>query len=293
MSNAVIVPSTSRTARSASKRTITLKRPVGPMVIDIWEPRNDVGASPVLMIHGWGGTGRYLHPTAAALAETVRVIVPDLPGTGRSQPVRTAQNMYDQVSALEDLLDHLDLTEVQVIGHSMGGAMALLLANARPAQINRVVLTSLSFFVSETQEAIYDLVMRAFTLGIRFRPRWLAGVPGVSQLMASRYFYRIPNNEELLRLGLLDYLELDGGTAIACAANAADQAIPEAGSRLQVPALLIACRQDQVMPPQNVAHTAAIIPHCQVRWIDRCGHMPMVEKPQTYLKILQEFLLLT
>ncbi len=44
------------------------------------------------------------------------------------------------------------------------------------------------------------------------------------------------------------------------------------------------------MPLENVDYTAKRIPNCRVRWIDKCGHLPMVEKPAQYMAILNNFL---
>lgn len=278
------------TVHAREKYTQTMVQNVGPLVVDIWEPLQASNVFPILLIHGWGGTGNYWEETALALSETARVIVPDLPGTGRSQPVRYAQNMFDQVQNLADLLDELALDRVQVVGHSMGSAMAVLLADKCPQRVERLVLTSLSFFIKEWQEHVYRAVMQAFRMTMGLRAEWMVNVPGLPQMMASRYFHRIPRDQDLLKQGLRDYLQLDAATAMACAYNAPDTAIPEAGARLQAPTLLVACRQDHVMPPENVDHTASVIPNCEVVWIEECGHLPMLEKPQDYLTVLRDFL---
>lgn len=132
--------------------------------------------------------------------------------------------------------------------------------------------------------------MKAAFLAMRFRPTWLADLPGMTKLTAARYFYRIPRDTALLRRGFLDYLQLDYATAVACATDASAPAIPATGPRIGVPTLLVACRQDQVMPVENVNYTAQMIPGCQVRWIEKCGHLPMVEKPAEYNGLLREFL---
>lgn len=280
----------------SGKQTFTFDRHYGPLVVDRWAarhaPQSRQSVAPILLIHGWGNAGGYWTRTAQDLAATAQVIVPDLPGTGRSQPVRQPQDLFDQVATLASILDEFAVERVQVIGHSMGGAMALLLADALGDRVERLVLTSTCFFLTERQKQIYESIMQFTFMVMRFRPTWLAALPVLPQLMATRYFYRVPNDAQLLRDGLLDYLQLDLATAIACANNATDPTIPAAGERLQVPVLLVACREDHVMPVENVDFTAEMIPNCTVRWIDECGHLPMVEKPVEYLEILHSFLAL-
>jgi len=279
-------------AEARTKRTYTLALNIGPVVVDVWEAAEPSGATPILLIHGWGGTGSYWEETARKLSATTRVIVPDLPGTGRSQPVKSSQDMFDQVKTLALILDELQLDRVQVVGHSMGSAMALLLAELKPDRIERVILTSLTFFRTLAQERIYKNVMRGFQVTIRFRPNWLASVPGVSNMMARSYFYRVPEDQAVLKRGLLDYLTLDAATAMACARNATDPRIKEAGMSLQAPTLLVVCREDKMMPLENVTYTADLIPNCEIRWIEQCGHLPMVEKHMEYMTIITDFLVL-
>lgn len=291
MPSVISTPTHPATADSAAaKRTITIPHAHGPFVVDVWDARQPADVPPILLIHGWGGSGSYWTNTACTLSATATVIVPDLPGTGRSLPVSQPQDMFAQVASLIALLDELGLEQVQVVGHSMGSAMALLLADAVPDRVERIVMTSMCFFINEKQEQMYKSVMTFTQLFMNFRPKILAEIPGMSWLMATRYFYRVPKDKALLRDGLMDYLTLDYGTAVACSTDAVSPAIPEAGARLTVPTLLIACRQDQVMPVENVEYTAEIIPNCDIRWINRCGHLPMVEKPDEYLSLLHEFL---
>lgn len=284
MSTATTTPPKTR------KHTYTFTGKHSPLVVDVWEPTYPSGETPVLLIHGWGGSGSYWRQTAADLSETVRVIVPDLPGTGRSQPVDAPQGMFDQVASIMDVLDLLALDRVQVVGHSMGGGMALLLADEQPERVERIVLTSLTFFMTQQQIRVYRTVMQVFKVTMHFRPSWLVDVPYMTHMMGRQYFYKMPKNQALLREGLMEYLRLDGGTAATCANDATTPRIPEAGGQVQVPVLLVACRHDNMMPIENIDYTADIIPDCDVRWIEDCGHMPMIEKHDEYMLLLREFL---
>lgn len=272
------------------KETLTLHRASGPVVVDVWPARAANGAVPILLIHGWGGSGSYWQDTARRLSATTRVIVPDLPGTGRSQPVKSAQNMFDQVATLRFVVEELGLEKVQIVGHSMGAAMTLLLAEQIPERVERLVLTSMCFFMTQKQAEIYSSIMKVVRLMMRMRFKQMVDIPGLSYMMALRYFYKVPNEPELLRQGFLDYLTLDFETAAACAKNATDPRIEAAGAAVQVPTLLIACRQDQVMPVENVNYSVNVIPNCQLRWMEQCGHLPMVEKADEYMEILNNFL---
>lgn len=272
------------------KETLTLNGAAGPVVVDVWPARSDNGSSPILLIHGWGASGSYWRNTALRLSETTKVIVPDLPGTGRSQPVKSAQDMHDQVATLKFIVEELGLKKVQIVGHSMGSAMALLLSVQILELVERMVLTSMCFFMTQKQAEIYNSIMKFVRLMMRVRFKQMVDIPGLSYMMATRYFYRVPDEPELLRQGFLDYLTLDFDTAAACAENATDPSIEAAGTEVQVPTLLIACRQDQVMPVENVNYTASVIPNCEVRWMEQCGHLPMVEKEDEYMEILTNFL---
>ena len=282
--------SASRHSKTPNLRTHTFTRPIGPFVVDVWDAQQQLGKPPIMLVHGWGNSGSYWRSTAWELSQTAQVIVPDLPGTGRSQPVSNPQNMYDQVRSLEWLLDRLELDKVQLVGHSMGGAMSLLLTERQPERIERLNLTSLGFFMTHGQEQIYNVAMSAFRVALGFRPRWLLDVPYLPQMMAMRYFYRVPQDEAVLRQGLDEYLRLDLETALACAENATDPAIKAAGPKMNLPVMLVVCRQDLNVPLPNAEFTANLIPNCDLRWIEKCGHLPMVEKPDEYLALLNEFL---
>ncbi len=271
-------------------RTVTLQLPDGPLVADCYPAASPSGAPPVLLIHGWGGSGRYWRGTVERLRDRFSLIVPDLPGVGRSLPVRRAFDMPAQVAAIEALLAHLGHARVQLVGHSMGGGLAILLAARRPELVERLVLTAISLFRNDAERAFFQQITSVAGALMRLRGRWMAEIPFLARQFGARFFYRIPNDAALLKAGFLDYLEMDHDTAVASARSAADQAIDAAARAIQAPTLLVAARQDQVMPPRNVPYTLAAIPGSHVHWIEQCGHFPMLEHPDEYAAVVREFL---
>ena len=94
----------------------------------------------VLLIHGLGCSGADWVFQVAALEGQFRVIVPDLPGCGYSPPPRGPYTIAGFACALWALLDELDVSQVNIVGFSMGGAVALEMALQRPTRVPRLAL---------------------------------------------------------------------------------------------------------------------------------------------------------
>jgi len=131
VSTAVEVPRTEHTVR------------VGRREIFVTEAGPD-GAAPVVLLHGGGagatGASNYGR-NIDALAEHYRVIVPDLPGYGRSTKEIDHEDPFgDLASAIRGLLDELGIDKAHLVGNSYGGAAALRLAMDRPDKVDRLIL---------------------------------------------------------------------------------------------------------------------------------------------------------
>ncbi len=97
---------------------------------------------PVLLIHGLGCSGANWALQVAALEERFRVIVPDLPGCGSSAPPLGGYSIAGFASELWALLDHLRVARANIVGFSLGGAVALEMALKRPDHVPRLALIS-------------------------------------------------------------------------------------------------------------------------------------------------------
>lgn len=98
---------------------------------------------PVVMLHGFLGTGADWTPVAESLAETHYVLCPDLPGHGAHEC--TAPISFELIaSALDAFMMHHDLTSTALVGYSLGGRVALHFAASFPERVSRLVLESAS-----------------------------------------------------------------------------------------------------------------------------------------------------
>ena len=95
---------------------------------------------PLVLIHGLGSSGADWALQVPALEGRFRIIVPDLPGSGHSEPPRAGCSIPGLARALWSLLDHLGAARVNIVGFSLGGAVGLEMALQRPARVRRLAL---------------------------------------------------------------------------------------------------------------------------------------------------------
>jgi pimeloyl-ACP methyl ester carboxylesterase len=95
----------------------------------------------LIALHDVGESGRSLRDFAGELGHDRSVYVPDLPGTGESDPLGRPLGIAEQAAALGDFLDQMRFRQVDLFGRGEGAAVAVELALARPRQVRKVVLT--------------------------------------------------------------------------------------------------------------------------------------------------------
>jgi 3-oxoadipate enol-lactonase len=131
---------------------------------------------PLLLIHGLGCSGADWAFQVAVLEKRFRVIIPDLPGSGHSPPPTGEYTIGGFASALWDLLDHLQVPRPNIIGFSLGGAVALDMAAQRPSSVPRLgLINSLATYRPDDwhkwiETRVSEMLVRL--LGMR-RAAWL------------------------------------------------------------------------------------------------------------------------
>jgi 3-oxoadipate enol-lactonase len=179
---------------------------------------------PLLLIHGLAGTGADWAFQVAALEHRFRIIVPDLPGSGHSDPPRTGYTIAGFANALWKLMDHLGVAEPNIVGFSLGGAVALEMATLRPASVPRLGLINslatyrprdirkwLETYVSATIVRLLGMQRSAYLMSARLFPEpWQRAL----REHAARVLASVPANSylgsglALARWAILDRLDL-------------------------------------------------------------------------------------
>src|SRR6478609_12047599 len=101
---------------------------------------DDPDRETILLIHGMAGSSRTWRDVQPALARRFRVLAPDLLGHGESAKPMGDYSLGAHASGVRDLLEALDVPSATIVGHSLGGGIALQLAYQYPERCDRLVL---------------------------------------------------------------------------------------------------------------------------------------------------------
>lgn len=247
---------------------------------------------PLLLLHGWGGSSRYWKSTLQCLADRRTVYALDLPGYGDSPPWTNghATSIQSVATLVIEFADALGLDHFDLNGHSLSSSVSVYVAVNAPARVRRLVLTCASTYRNELERLASRYLHRLLGLWIMLRRPWMGHSPWIYRPVVQRFFYRSPP-DHIMQASFDDFLRMDRRTAIAHANDAIHGDYHAVLRQVAAPTLLIGARHDNVMPTSGTPCIARLIPNCQLSWIERCGHLPMIERPAVYHQLLREFLL--
>ncbi|MFB1487276.1 MULTISPECIES: alpha/beta fold hydrolase [unclassified Thiocapsa] len=268
------------------------------------------GKPPLLLVHGWGGSSRHWQHTAEHLSDIRDLYALDLPGHGDT-PVRSGTAGPEAMAGLViDFADRLGLDRFDLDGHSWGAAVAILVAAYRPERVDRLVLTSLGTARNALERLALTQAYHQMNLALSLwrpwlamsrpwlalsRPAidWLGAQPLVYRTVAAHVLRQLPDDDEMVRLGVREFLSTDPLSALECAIGAGSPAFLTALETMTTPTLMVNADADAVMPPSGARALAARIRNVREVRLEDCGHLPMIEQPEAYHRALREFLTAT
>jgi pimeloyl-ACP methyl ester carboxylesterase len=259
----------------------------------------------MVFLHGWAGSARYWRSTAEALKPLFNCLLYDLRGFGRSKAPtseravsitpQTAWEDYDLETYADDLaalLTELNLTSVYLNAHSTGASVAALFLNRYPERVIKAILTCNGIF--EYDEKAFSQFHQFGGYAVKFRPQWLAKIPGIDRMFMARFLHQpIPKSERVAFLD--DFLMADEsaalGTMFTAVSKQAAETMPQEFAQLKVPTLLVSGEFDQIIPAA-MGKQAADLNADQIEFvvIPKTGHFPMLEDPEGYLACVSGFL---
>lgn len=258
----------------------------------------DPGLPVVLLIHGITSSSATWDPIIPALAQQAHVIAPDLLGHGNSDKPRADYSLGAFASGLRDLLEHLGHERVTVVGHSLGGGVAMQFAYQYFEYCERVVLVSSGGLGREV-----SLALRAATLpGVELVLPVIANTylrdAGVA---ASRLLRRLPMR---LRPSVAEvargYATLADSPARTAFVHTLRSVVEPGGQRVSASdrlylaegraALIVWGALDTVIPVAHAHAAHAAIPGSTLEIFEQSRHFPHMDEPARFARVLLQFL---
>jgi pimeloyl-ACP methyl ester carboxylesterase len=262
-----------------------------------------LGSGPVLLlVHGITNSSASWRPVIRRLADAgFTVVAPDLPGHGASERHRGDHSLGAHASILRDLLQVLDLPRVTVIGHSLGGGVAMVFSYQFPDRVERLGLVDSGGLGREVSALI-----RAATLPGAEHVLRLATAPQILKAVGAV-------SGALNRIGLkpgADLGEMAGGVASlgdgerrAAFVRTARSIASTRGQRVsaadrlylaaEVPVLLVWGDRDPVIPVTHAHAAHEAIPASRVEIFPGAGHFPMVDDPERFAAVVADWMATT
>jgi pimeloyl-ACP methyl ester carboxylesterase len=267
--------------------------------VRILESGDDARGDPVLLIHGVGGWAENWREVMDPIAVSGRrAIAVDLPGFGESEAPGSVAHFGPRDAFYANwvlaLMDALGIDRTHIVGNSMGGAVAYMAAVTAPQRF-----PSLTLVASGGLGRDIAFFLRFATLPGMTQLARLVGDRGQGRQVLRTCFFdasRIPETlyEEADRYGFASFPEfvraLRSGVTFRGVRGALHDHWVDLASRYESPVLVIWGREDAVLPIHHLAGAKDVFPQAELRVIERCGHLPMIERTDEYLAIQLPFL---
>ncbi len=229
--------------------------------------------TPLLLIHGAGGMNLSWPPQIRHLADTT-VLALDLPNHGRSAP-KAFDTLEEIASLVLDWLDRLEIAEIDCCGHSMGGAISLLMALQAPHRVRKLILIGSAARLA-VNPTLLEFSSNPDTLpqAVELLIKW-SFAPSTPQRIRELTARRLLEGHPLML-----YRDLS-----AC--NQFD--LTRKLNQIQQPTLLLTGELDRMTPVANAQWLADNLPQVQLEIIPDAGHMVVLEQPDRIAQLLWKF----
>jgi 3-oxoadipate enol-lactonase len=237
---------------------------------------------PLFLFHSLLSDRASFDAIAPQLSQAFRVLVPELPGFGKSRAVTGGlAEVADRMA--EALKEAAGGDETIVLGNGYGGFVALQMAIRHPAVASKLILADCgAAFSEEGRQAFRNMAAASKAKGLSaitdvamrrlFAPEFQAGHP---DLMRDRREAFLKTDPEVFQA--------------ACAALAELDLRPEL-AKVKVPVLVLVGEQDEATPLPMSRELAALLPDARLKIIPGCAHVPQLQSPEVFLEAIGEFL---
>lgn len=238
---------------------------------------------PVLLLHGWGATGRIWRHLWPELVTKCRAMAPDLPGWGGSERPDAPYTPEWYAEWIGNFLDARFAPVADIVAHSMAGMPAAIFAARRPERVRRLVLSNVPV------EGGTALSARSYFCAkpvVRWIVYQLLGLRSVRRWLARDFTYGTPMDEldvDSMNLGSYESL-------IRSALGVIGTNLRPHLTALRMPVLVVGSTHDAMVTPSQAEVASGTIVGARRVMLEECGHCPMLERPTEFSRAVVGFL---
>jgi pimeloyl-ACP methyl ester carboxylesterase len=256
------------------------------------------GDGPVLLLlHGIGSDHRTWMPALPALSRHFTVVMPDLLGHGASDKPRADYSIAGFANGMRDLLTVLGVNRATVVGHSMGGGVAMQFAYQFPERTERIVLVA-----SGGLGRSVNPLLRALSLPFADPVVAAATLPGIRhaavQVLNGLHRSGLPYTEDLTAMAEI-YDNLGDPTARRAFLHVLRGVIDTRGQVVNMidraylardmPTMIVWGEKDSVIPVKHAWAAAQLLPGSRLEVMRDVGHMPQEDAPLRFADVVVDF----
>jgi pimeloyl-ACP methyl ester carboxylesterase len=251
----------------------------------------------LLLIHGMGGTYENWSSVMEPLARRYTVVAPDLPGHGRSAPSAGDYSLGALAASLRDLLLTLGHERATLVGHSLGGGIAMQLAYQFPELAERLVLVSSGGLGPEVSLVLRAAALPGSDVVIAATARTASRVGAiVGRALGTVGLRPTPDVAEVAR----GYASLADGDRRAAFLATLRSVVSAGGQRVDaidriylvegIPVLVLWGARDPIVPVRHGERAHEAVPGSRLEIFDGVGHLPQLEAPAKFIATLERFI---
>ncbi len=247
--------------------------------------------APILFLHGWPTWAEVWLPVAERLGVRHPWVAVDLPCQNRSSLLPgTDRSLTAYRRALDELVDRLAMPQFGVVGNSMGGTLAAMIAVDRPTRVSQLVLLDAAGLTPKLPGRTARMYL-PFLIPCFFRA---PGPKSVRKLLQRAVFHDPGLASDTWVFAMVNgWMPRDRRNALMATAFALrkpDASVANVLGQVRVPSLVISGREDVQFPWRSAEEAARRIPGARFAAVEAAGHFPMVERPDETSDLLTNFL---
>jgi 3-oxoadipate enol-lactonase len=243
----------------------------------------------IVLLHGFGGAASNWTLVAPELADRAHVIVPDLPGHGGSSALPAPPETLDPFA---ERVAHLLAEPAVVVGHSLGGVLALRLAVRRPELVRGLVLAGCAGISSATRSAERALTLVSLVKPGKHVSRWRRPIARSAALRRLAFgSISVADPRALSPRAANGFL---AGSGLYTDVRSAGDALVRSDPRLDLervlcPSLVLHGTRDAQVPLRDAFEYARRL-RAPLRTVADCGHLVIGERPQAVLNAISDWI---